>query len=135
MQGTGENPTPGYTLPMSGRYNATRATLFALANVLEESHPHSAELARAKVILLEDELWSAPPVAPAPSTGATSGEHAFSVRYRPPRMSGDWRVVLVSAVVSLAAQWAPQFLTTIGQSGQPQTAPDGPTESWSIEEP
>lgn len=121
---------------MGTRYNAPRAALNAVLHVLERSAPHDAELARLRLILEADELWSAPQAPPVPSTGSTSGEHAFSVRYRLPRMSGDWRVVLVSAVVSLAAQWAPQFLTTIGQpAGQPQTAPDGPTESWSVEEP
>lgn len=109
---------------MGTRYNAPRAALNAVLHVLEKSAPHDAELARLRLILEADELWSAPQAPPVPSTGSTSGEHSFSIRVRPPRNLGDWRVVLVSAVVSVAAQLVPQLAPLLtGETEPPATLP------------
>lgn len=120
---------------MSSRYNATRAALTAIVHVLEDTQPKSAELARAKLILDTDEFWEVPKPPVVPSTGSTSGEHAFSIRFRPPRAGlGDWRVVLVSALVSLLAQYLPQYLGTSAQP-PPELAPHLPHALDSGEEP
>ena len=111
---------------MGTRYNAPRAALNAVLHVLEKSAPHDAELARLRLILEADELWSAPQAPLVPSIGSTSGEHSFSIRVRPPRHLGDWRVVLVSAVVSVAAQLLPQLAPLLTGETEPPAAVPAP---------
>lgn len=75
-----------------------------IATTLASVAPGHAEVERLWRLVRTDELWT-PPTAGSPSS---SGEHALSIRYRPP---SRWRTpVNTAAVVSLlltaALNWA-----------------------------
>jgi len=84
-------------------FSVVRACLQCVAATLAHLAPGDAEVERLTRLVRTDELWTPPPPAPG-----SSGEHALSIRYRPP---SRWRTpVNTAAVVSLlltaALNWA-----------------------------
>jgi hypothetical protein len=99
------------------QFCVVRACMQCIATTLASLAPGHAEVERLWRLVRTDELWT-PPTA---GSSGSSGEHALSIRYRPP---SRWRsptsaAALVSLLLTAVVNWAVQHYA------EPEAPPDG----------